>query len=198
MYAGTLSTFSFQQVEYLITQQMMPPDLAICYCLQAMMGPLSGQPLLKPQQVVDLIINTTHKPLPQKGRSVPFKEAYAGAGCVFLLLQNANVVDPFAASTSNKVLQGARTVTASTLTSKQQKQQEEGQPQGLAQGSSQGRNRGNSNKSDMQLRINSKLSAKSAASMVAFSDAGALRAFAQQQLPASYNKLQVGMSRLDS
>jgi hypothetical protein len=54
---------------------------------KAMMGPLFGQPLLQPAQVVGVIQQQLQKPLPQQGRQVPFREAYAGAGCVWLLLQ---------------------------------------------------------------------------------------------------------------
>jgi hypothetical protein len=67
------------QVQNMLQHQ---PEVA-----KAMMGPLFGQPLLQPAQVVGVILQQMQKQLPQRGRRVPFREAYAGAGCIWLLLQ---------------------------------------------------------------------------------------------------------------
>lgn len=99
-----------QYVDTPLVQKMLQhqPEVA-----KAMMGPLFGQPLLQPSQVVAVIQQQLAAPLPQRGRRVPFREAYAGAGCVALLLQNGSVIDPFAANPAHGALQqtGARVVT---------------------------------------------------------------------------------------
>lgn len=132
---------------------------------QEMMGPLYGQPLLQPQQVVDLTVKVMQQPLPEKGAKVPFRQAYAGAGCVWLLLQDGRSIDPFAANPSHKALAGAR-VASSDTGSSSNKQRPNKQPVGP-------------------------LAAASAASMARFSSKSALAAFAQQRLPQSYAKVQV-------
>jgi hypothetical protein len=133
---------------------------------QEMMGPLYGQSLLQPQQVVDLAITVMQQPLPQKGAMVPFRQAYAGAGCVWLLLQDGRSLDPFAANPSHKALAGARVASI-----------------GAGSSSSSSRARSQQPKNPM--------AAASAASMARFGSAAALAAFAQQRLPQSYQKLQV-------
>lgn len=134
---------------------------------QAMMGPLYGQPLLRPQQVVDLTSHVLQLPLPQQGAKVPFRTAYAGTGCVWLLLQDGRALDPFAANTAHKSLAGAR-VASSSIGSK----------------------RGSAPKQQQQPPV-SQLAAASAASMARFSSPAALTAFAEQQLPQAYHKIQV-------
>lgn len=142
------------------------PDVA-----KQMMGPLFGLPLLQPQQVVDLTIKVMQQPLPQKGAKVPFRQAYAGAGCIWLLLQDGRSIDPFAANPSHKALAGAR-VASSNIGSK-----------GSGSSAQQGR--------QLKKQAKNQLAAASAASMARFGSASALKAFAQQQLPQSYQKIQV-------
>lgn len=134
-----------------------------------MMGPLYGQPLLQPQQVVGLTVKVMRQPLPQKGAKVPFRQAYAGAGCIWLLLQDGRSIDPFAANPSHKALAGARMASSSV--------------------GSQSSNVGEQQK--QQKRPVSQLAAASAASMARFGSASALATFAQQRLPQSYQKIQV-------
>lgn len=137
---------------------------------QAMMGPLYGQPLLQPQQVVDLTSKVLQLPLPQQGAKIPFRTAYAGTGCVWLLLQDGRSLDPFAANTAHNALAGAR-VASSSIGSK----------------------RGSAPRQQQQQRRQpvSQLAAASGASMARFSSSAALMAFAQQQLPQVYHKIQV-------
>ena len=138
---------------------------------QQMMGPLYGQPLLQPQQVVDLTAKVLAQPLPKQGAKVPFRQAYAGTGCVWLLLQDGRSLDPFAANPAHNALAGARVASSST-------------------GSKRGGSSSSSRSSKQQPPV-SQLAAVSAASMARFSSEAALAAFAQQQLPGSYQKLQV-------
>jgi hypothetical protein len=135
-----------------------------------MMGPLYGQPLLQPQQVVDLTAKVLQQPLPQKGAKVPFRQAYAGAGCIWLLLQDGRCIDPFAANPSHKALAGARVASTGSTSAQQagQRQQQQQQKQPVSQ-----------------------LAAASAASMARFGSGAALASFAKQQLPGSFQKIQV-------
>lgn len=135
---------------------------------QEMMGPLYGQPLLQPQQVVDLAIKVMQQPLPQKGAKVPFRQAYAGAGCVWLLLQDGRSLDPFAANPSHKALSEARVAS-------------------IGAGSSSS----SSSSGTRPQQPKNPLAAASAASMARFGSEAALAAFAQQRLPDSYQKVQV-------
>eukprot|EP00879_Flechtneria_rotunda_P012556 GHRR01013111.1.p1 GENE.GHRR01013111.1~~GHRR01013111.1.p1 ORF type:complete len:519 (+),score=205.96 GHRR01013111.1:42-1598(+) len=154
-----------QYVDTPLVQTMLKdqPEVA-----KAMMGPLFGQPLLTPTQVVDVILQKAQRPLPQKGRKVSFREAYAGAGCVFLILQHGSVVDPFAVNQAHEAT--AATAAGSQSASKVAKpKQQQQQPQPPT----------------------SHLAAASAASMARFSNQQALTAFAQQPLPSHYAKLQV-------
>uniref|UniRef100_A0A383V8Q9 Alcohol dehydrogenase-like N-terminal domain-containing protein n=1 Tax=Tetradesmus obliquus TaxID=3088 RepID=A0A383V8Q9_TETOB len=155
-----------QYVDTPLVQKMLQhqPEVA-----KAMMGPLFGQPLLQPSQVVAVIQQQLAAPLPQRGRRVPFREAYAGAGCVALLLQNGTVVDPFAANPAHGALQqtGARVVTSNSRTSS------------------------SSSSSSSKQQPVSALAAASAASMARFSSRKAMQGFAAQPLPKAYSKLQV-------
>jgi hypothetical protein len=67
------------------------PDVA-----KAMMGPLFGKPLLSPQVVVGVVEGLLQRPLPVKGQTVDYNAELAGAGCVYLILQNGTVWDPWA------------------------------------------------------------------------------------------------------
>jgi hypothetical protein len=113
---------------------------------------------------VDLTVKVMKQPLPQKGAKVPFRQAYAGAGCIWLLLQDGRSIDPFAANPSHKALAGARVASSSAGSSGGMKQQ--------------------------KLPV-SQLAAASAASMARFGSGSALATFAQQRLPQSYQKIQV-------
>lgn len=137
------------------------------------MGPLFGQPLLQPQQVVDLTVKVLQQPLPQKGAKVPFRQAYAGTGCIWLLLQNGRSIDPFAANPSHKALAGARVASSSTGSKASSAQQAGQQHQ------------------QQRKQPVSRLAAASAASMARFGSGAALASFAKQQLPSSYHKIQV-------
>ncbi|KAF6251901.1 subtilase family-domain-containing protein [Scenedesmus sp. NREL 46B-D3] len=157
-----------QYVDTPLVQNMLKhqPEVA-----KAMMGPLFGQPLLQPSQVVGVVLKQLQKQLPQRGQRVPFREAYAGAGCIWLLLQNGKVVDPFAANPAHGALHkaGARVVTTSSL------------PTSSSSSSS----------SKERQQPVSALAAASAASMARFSSRQALRELAAHPLPKSYSKLQV-------
>lgn len=138
---------------------------------QQMMGPLFGQPLLQPQQVVDLTVRVMQQPLPAKGQKVPFRQAYAGTGCVWLLLQDGRSLDPFAANPAHNALAGARVASTG--------------------GSGGGSRKAQQQPKQQQKQPVSALAAASAASMARYTSAAALTAFAQQQLPSSYSKIQV-------
>lgn len=94
-----ISTVCPQYVDTPLVQNMLlhHPDVA-----KAMMGPLFGKPLLSPQVVVGVVQGLLQRPLPVKGQSVDYNAELAGAGCVYLILQNGTVWDPWAPKGSKK------------------------------------------------------------------------------------------------
>lgn len=149
-----MSTVCPQYVDTPLVRTLMTvPDRA-----RAMMGPLYGQPLLQPQQVVDLMLHIAAQPLPVKGTVIDFDHP---SQCVWMLLQGGQVVDPFA------------------VRAKPKQQQQRNDKKALT-------GAGRTSASQRQTSTDS----HDAAAAFRF-DQAAVKAFACQQLHASFRKLQV-------